>query len=155
MNAKSLISRCLNAYWQDSEYTIDAIQRMQAVLALVSDEVREWAPAKEQARICHTMVHEIADRLLRDSDQAPQPAGYQPAVQGLEPSPEIKLVPPKRAGQPGRPPVLDAEQARDVLRRRAEGETYMAIAIHYGVSMTAITNICYGVTYRELPGRAA
>jgi hypothetical protein len=79
----------------------------------------------------------------------------QPAVQGLEPSPEIKLVPPKRTGRPGRPPVLDAEQARDVLRRRAEGETYMAIAIHYGVSMTAITNICYGVTYRELPGRAA
>jgi hypothetical protein len=68
MNVRSLISRCLNAYWQDSEYTIDAIQRMQAVLALVSDEVREWAPAKEQARICHTMVHEIADRLLRDSD---------------------------------------------------------------------------------------
>ena len=52
-----------------ADLTIDAPARMQAVLALVSDEVRTWAPAKEQARICHTMVHEIADRLLRDSDQ--------------------------------------------------------------------------------------
>jgi hypothetical protein len=69
MTSPTLVARCLTAYWGSDDLTIDAVARMQAVLALVSEEVRTWAPAKEQARICHTMVHEIADRLLRDSDQ--------------------------------------------------------------------------------------
>lgn len=61
-----LLTECLNLYWELGEYSIDDKRRMQAVIKALSDEIRTWAPAKEQARICHLMTNEIADRLLRD-----------------------------------------------------------------------------------------
>jgi hypothetical protein len=41
---------------------------MQGVIQLLADEVRAWAPDKGQAKICHLAINEVADRLLRDTD---------------------------------------------------------------------------------------
>jgi hypothetical protein len=43
-------------------------ERMTAVLAVVSEEVRHWAPAVEQARICNLAINEVADRMLRECE---------------------------------------------------------------------------------------
>jgi hypothetical protein len=59
-----LIERCSSAYWfPDSRYSIADHVRMAAVLSVIADEIEAWAPAKEQARICHLQVMEIAARL--------------------------------------------------------------------------------------------
>jgi hypothetical protein len=47
---------------------------MQGVIQLLADEVRTWAPDKGQAKICHLAINEVADRLLRDSDDHDLPA---------------------------------------------------------------------------------
>jgi len=59
-----LIDRCSSAYWfPDSRYSIADHVRMAAVLSVIADEIETWAPAKEQAKICHLQVMEIAARL--------------------------------------------------------------------------------------------
>jgi hypothetical protein len=55
------------AYWQDREALIDGRSRMQAVMIVIAEEVRTWAPSPGQARICHLAINEVADRLIRDS----------------------------------------------------------------------------------------
>jgi hypothetical protein len=42
--------------------------RMQGVIQLLANEVRTWAPDEGQARICYLAINEVADRLLRDSE---------------------------------------------------------------------------------------
>lgn len=63
-----LAGRCLAAYWHDRNALIDDISRMQAVTSLLAAEIRTWAPPKEQAKICHLAINEVADRLLRDTN---------------------------------------------------------------------------------------
>lgn len=62
-----LVGRCMAAYWQDREALIDGHSRMQAVIKVIADEVRTWAPDPGQARICYLAINEVADRLIRDS----------------------------------------------------------------------------------------
>jgi hypothetical protein len=47
---------------------IDDRCRMRAVVEVIADEVRRWAPDKGQAKICHLAINEVADRLLRDTN---------------------------------------------------------------------------------------
>lgn len=63
-----LMGRCLAAYWTDRQALIDARSRMRAVVEVLADEVRQWAPDPGQAKICHLAINEVADRLLRDTD---------------------------------------------------------------------------------------
>ena len=63
-----LSGRCLAAYWQDRNALIDDHSRMRAVIKVLSDEIRNWAPDEGQARICHLAINEVADRLLRDTN---------------------------------------------------------------------------------------
>jgi len=63
-----LSGRCLAAYWQDRNALIDDHSRMRAVIEVLSDEIRKWAPDEGQARICHLAINEVADRLLRDTN---------------------------------------------------------------------------------------
>ena len=65
-----LVTRCLAEYW-DNKHSVAVLRsrsRMQGVIQLLADEVRTWAPDKGQAKICHLAINEVADRLLRDSD---------------------------------------------------------------------------------------
>lgn len=43
-------------------------ERMAAVISMLSEEIRHWAPAVEQARICNLAINEVADRLLRECE---------------------------------------------------------------------------------------
>lgn len=63
-----LTGRCLAAYWTDRQALIDARSRMRAVVEVLADEIRRWAPDPGQAKICHLAINEVADRLLRDTD---------------------------------------------------------------------------------------
>lgn len=63
-----LSGRCLTAYWQDRNALIDDHSRMRAVIEVLSDEIRKWAPDEGQARICYLAINEVADRLLRDTN---------------------------------------------------------------------------------------
>ena len=62
-----LVGRCMAAYWHDREALIDGHSRIAAVIKVIADEVRTWAPDPGQARICHLAINEVADRLIRDS----------------------------------------------------------------------------------------
>lgn len=56
---------------------------MQAVIKAISENIRTWAPPEEQARICHMAINEVADRLLRESEQLqPMPVVVTPAEAG-------------------------------------------------------------------------
>jgi hypothetical protein len=63
-----LSGRCLTAYWKDRVALIDDHSRMRAVIEVLADEIRKWAPDEGQARICHLAINEVADRLLRDTN---------------------------------------------------------------------------------------
>lgn len=63
-----LMGRCLAAYWTDRQALIDDRCRMRAVVEVIAEEVRRWAPDKGQAKICHLAINEVADRLLRDTN---------------------------------------------------------------------------------------
>ena len=63
-----LLGRCMAAYWKDREALIDGDCRIQAVVAVIAEEIRSWAPDPGQARICHLAINEVADRLLRDTN---------------------------------------------------------------------------------------
>lgn len=65
-----LVTRCLKEYWdpKHSQAFLRSRSRMQGVIHLLSAEVRRWAPDQGQAKICHLAITEVADRLLRDSE---------------------------------------------------------------------------------------
>lgn len=63
-----LTGRCLAAYWHDRNALIDDHSRMRAVAEVLAEEIRQWAPPKEQAKICFLAINEVADRLLRDTN---------------------------------------------------------------------------------------
>lgn len=60
-----IIEECLAIYWELGGYAIDDRRRMQAVIKVISDKIRTWAPPEEQARICFMAINEVADRLVR------------------------------------------------------------------------------------------
>lgn len=65
----TLSQELTSLYWADAELAIDDTRRIQAVVHKISEKIRTWAPAKEQARICHLAINEVADRLLREMEE--------------------------------------------------------------------------------------
>lgn len=70
---EDLMQRVLDAYWSvdNNHLTISSKLRMASVLRAIAEEIRTWAPPESQARICHLMTNEIADRLVRESEEQP------------------------------------------------------------------------------------
>lgn len=64
----------LDAFWCDknNSLTMHDERRMLAVIDLLVDMIRGWAPDQGQARICYLAINEVADRLVRDSQGAGQ-----------------------------------------------------------------------------------
>lgn len=63
---ETLISRCLDAYW-DREFGCRGISsnyRMAKVFSIISEEIRSWAPSESSSRMNVQTINEIADRLL-------------------------------------------------------------------------------------------
>ena len=65
-----LLTRMLDAFWclKNNSMTMTSKLRMIAVLELLSQEIRSWAPDQGQARICYLAINEVADRLLREAN---------------------------------------------------------------------------------------
>ena len=68
--SNDLMTRCIDAYWQEklSIRGISSRHRMAEVFKILGDEIKAWAPDKDQAKICHLAIHEIADRLIQLAD---------------------------------------------------------------------------------------
>jgi hypothetical protein len=64
-----LLDELTELYWSLGEYSIDDKRRMKAVLIEVAKQIRTWAPDPGQAKICHLAINEVADRLIRESNQ--------------------------------------------------------------------------------------
>lgn len=62
-----LVTRLLDAYWcgGNVHMTIASRDRIRPMLRVLADEIRNWAPDKGQAKICHLAINEVADRLVR------------------------------------------------------------------------------------------
>lgn len=71
--SEDLVTRCLREYWdpKHSQSFLRSRSRMTGVIHLLADEVRSWAPDKGQAKICHLAINEVADRLIRDTNDLP------------------------------------------------------------------------------------
>lgn len=65
------MTRALDAYWcaDNVHMTIASRLRMKPVLRVVAEEIRKWAPDKGQARICYLAINEVADRLVRITEE--------------------------------------------------------------------------------------
>lgn len=68
----NLLDQLTELYWGLGEYSIDDRRRMKAVVREISQTVRAWAPDEDRARICHLAINEVADRLLREIEEARQ-----------------------------------------------------------------------------------
>ena len=66
----NLLDSLSELYWSLGEYSIDDKRRMKAVVHELSQTIRSWAPDEGQARICHLAINEVADRLLRETEEA-------------------------------------------------------------------------------------
>lgn len=64
-----LLTRALDAYWsaENNHLTISSKQRMAPVLRLLAKEIRSYAPPKEEHKICHLAINEVADRLATEA----------------------------------------------------------------------------------------
>lgn len=65
-----LIDNLTELYWSLGEYSIDDKRRMKAVVLELAQEIRTWAPDEGQARICFLAINEVADRLVRESNES-------------------------------------------------------------------------------------
>ena len=65
-----LVDNLTELYWSLGEYSIDDKRRMKAVLMELAQEIRTWAPDEGQARICYLAINEVADRLVRETQEA-------------------------------------------------------------------------------------
>ena len=64
-----LLVEMLDSFWclKNNSMTMTSKYRMVSVAQLLANKIRTWAPPKEQARICHLAINEVADRLLREA----------------------------------------------------------------------------------------
>ncbi len=65
----TLLNELTELYWSLGEYSIDDKRRMKAVIHEISQRIRTWAPDPGQARICYLAINEVADRLVRESNE--------------------------------------------------------------------------------------
>lgn len=72
----TLLNNLTDLYWSLGEYSIDDRRRMKAVVHELATVIRTWAPDPGQARLCHLVINDVADRLLREiqepADEASQ-----------------------------------------------------------------------------------
>jgi hypothetical protein len=69
---RSLVDRCLAAFTflkPGDCITQTREDSMKKVLRLLAAEIRTWAPDPGQARICHLAINEVADRLIRETQE--------------------------------------------------------------------------------------
>jgi hypothetical protein len=64
-----LIDNLIELYWSLGEYSIDGKRRMKAVMLELASEIRTWAPDEGQARICYLAINEVADRIVRETQE--------------------------------------------------------------------------------------
>ena len=64
-----LIDNLIELYWSLGEYSIDDKRRMKAVMLELASEIRTWAPDPGQAKICHLASTEVADRIVRETQE--------------------------------------------------------------------------------------
>ena len=64
-----LIDNLIELYWSLGEYSIDDKRRMKAVMLELASEIRTWAPDEGQARICYLAINELADRIVRETQE--------------------------------------------------------------------------------------
>jgi hypothetical protein len=64
-----LIDNLIELYWSLGEYSIDDKRRMKAVMLELASEIRTWAPDEGQARICYLAINEVADRIVRETQE--------------------------------------------------------------------------------------
>lgn len=64
----NLLNDLTELYWSLGEYSIDDRRRMRAVVHEISQRIRTWAPDEGQARICFLAINEVADRLIRETN---------------------------------------------------------------------------------------
>ena len=66
-----LIDNLTELYWSLGEYSIDDRRRMKAVVFEISQRIRSWAPddAAEAWVIGHLAINEVADRLVRETQE--------------------------------------------------------------------------------------
>jgi len=66
----TILDQLTELYWGLGEYSIDDRRRMKAVVHELSQIIRSWAPDESRARISFLTIHEVADRLLRETEDA-------------------------------------------------------------------------------------
>jgi hypothetical protein len=64
-----LLENLIELYWSLGEYSIDDKRRMKAVMLELASEIRTWAPDEGQARICYLAINEVADRIVRETQE--------------------------------------------------------------------------------------
>lgn len=71
-NMSDLLRRCVDAYWAKELGTqgLHSSIRMGFAVEIIAAEIRQWAPDKSQAKICHLAINEIADRLIQEVNNA-------------------------------------------------------------------------------------
>ena len=67
-----LIDNLAELYWSLGEYSIDDKRRMKAVMLELAQTIRTWAPDEGQARICYLAINEVADRIVRETEEVTQ-----------------------------------------------------------------------------------
>jgi hypothetical protein len=67
-----LIDNLTELYWSLGEYSIDDKRRMKAVMLELAQTIRTWAPDEGQARICYLAINEVADRIVRETEEVTQ-----------------------------------------------------------------------------------
>jgi hypothetical protein len=71
----NLLDQLTELYWSLGAYSIDDRRRMRAVVHELSRTIRSWAPDEGQARICYLAINEVADRLLRETEDPAEQEG--------------------------------------------------------------------------------
>lgn len=66
----NLLDKSTELYLSFGEHSIDGRWRMKAVLYEIATTIRTWAPRKEEARICHLAINEVADRIIRECNSS-------------------------------------------------------------------------------------
>ena len=66
----NLLDQLTELYRDLGEYSIDDRRRMKVVVHELGQIIRSWAPDEGQARICYLAINEVADRLLRETEEA-------------------------------------------------------------------------------------
>lgn len=66
----NLLESCLAVENALGEYGIDERRRMKEVIREIANTIRTWAPDPGQSRLCHMVINDVADRMIREITEA-------------------------------------------------------------------------------------